>query len=91
MRLYLAPQCNASASGRAAQCIVNPYYAGRKQRRRDGETGGIAASIEGGVYRKPCRYPSDLTNEEWALVEPLIARPSVASGAGDMRAMRSLR
>ena len=21
-------QCNASASGRAAQCIVNPYYAG---------------------------------------------------------------
>jgi hypothetical protein len=23
-------QCNASASGRAAQCIVNPYYAGRK-------------------------------------------------------------
>jgi Protein of unknown function (DUF3551) len=25
------PQCNASASGRAAQCIVNPYYAGRKK------------------------------------------------------------
>lgn len=24
------PQCNASASGRAAQCIVNPYYAARK-------------------------------------------------------------
>ena len=24
------PQCNASASGRAAQCIVNPYYAGRR-------------------------------------------------------------
>jgi uncharacterized protein DUF3551 len=24
------PQCNASASGRAAQCIVNPFYAGRK-------------------------------------------------------------
>jgi hypothetical protein len=23
-------QCNASASGRSAQCIVNPYYAGRK-------------------------------------------------------------
>jgi len=23
-------QCNASASGRAAQCIVNPYYAPRK-------------------------------------------------------------
>jgi hypothetical protein len=23
-------QCNASASGRAAQCIVNPYYAGPK-------------------------------------------------------------
>ena len=21
------PQCNASASGRAAQCIVNPYFA----------------------------------------------------------------
>ena len=31
-------QCNMSASGRAAQCIVNPYYAGpknsdRRQRR----------------------------------------------------------
>jgi uncharacterized protein DUF3551 len=23
-------QCNMSASGRAAQCMVNPYYAGRK-------------------------------------------------------------
>jgi hypothetical protein len=23
-------QCNASASGRAASCIVNPYYAGPK-------------------------------------------------------------
>ena len=22
------PQCQASASGRAAQCVVNPYYAG---------------------------------------------------------------
>jgi Protein of unknown function (DUF3551). len=25
------PQCNASASGRAAQCIVNPYFAGAQQ------------------------------------------------------------
>jgi hypothetical protein len=24
------PQCNMSASGRAAQCIVNPFYAGAK-------------------------------------------------------------
>jgi hypothetical protein len=24
------PQCNMSASGRAAQCIINPYYAGGK-------------------------------------------------------------
>lgn len=24
------PQCHASASGRAAQCVINPYYAGRK-------------------------------------------------------------
>jgi hypothetical protein len=24
------PQCQASASGRAAQCVVNPYYAGRE-------------------------------------------------------------
>jgi hypothetical protein len=23
-------QCNMTASGRAAQCIVNPYYTGRK-------------------------------------------------------------
>ena len=22
------PQCNATASGRAAQCIINPYYGG---------------------------------------------------------------
>ena len=22
------PQCNASASGRAAQCVINPYYVG---------------------------------------------------------------
>jgi hypothetical protein len=22
------PQCNASASGRGAQCVINPYYAG---------------------------------------------------------------
>jgi uncharacterized protein DUF3551 len=30
-------QCNASASGRSAQCIVNPYYAGPKKspQRRD--------------------------------------------------------
>ena len=25
------PQCQASASGRAAQCVVNPYYTGRKK------------------------------------------------------------
>ena len=26
------PQCQMSASGRAAQCVVNPYYAGPKRR-----------------------------------------------------------
>jgi Protein of unknown function (DUF3551) len=26
-------QCNMSASGRAAQCVVNPYYQGGKGRR----------------------------------------------------------
>ena len=26
-------QCNMSASGRAASCVVNPYYAGGKVRR----------------------------------------------------------
>jgi hypothetical protein len=25
------PQCNASASGRAAECIINPFYAGDEQ------------------------------------------------------------
>jgi hypothetical protein len=25
------PQCNASASGRAAQCLVNPYFANAYQ------------------------------------------------------------
>ena len=24
---YTMPQCNASASGRSAQCVINPYYA----------------------------------------------------------------
>jgi Protein of unknown function (DUF3551) len=28
------PQCQMSASGRAAQCVVNPYYAGPKRRER---------------------------------------------------------
>ena len=34
------PQCNASASGRAAQCVINPYFgsagghAGYRQHRR---------------------------------------------------------
>jgi Protein of unknown function (DUF3551) len=27
------PQCQMSASGRAAQCIVNPYYRGPKGKR----------------------------------------------------------
>ena len=27
-------QCNMSASGRAAQCVVNPYYAGAPRRDR---------------------------------------------------------
>jgi hypothetical protein len=27
-------QCNMSASGRSAQCVVNPYYAGPKRRDR---------------------------------------------------------
>ncbi|WP_291853029.1 DUF3551 domain-containing protein [Bradyrhizobium sp.] len=26
-------QCNMSAAGRAAQCVVNPYYTGGKPRR----------------------------------------------------------
>ncbi len=25
------PQCNASASGRAAQCFINPYFAGAEE------------------------------------------------------------
>jgi Protein of unknown function (DUF3551) len=25
------PQCNATASGRAAQCVVNPYFAGAEE------------------------------------------------------------
>ena len=27
-RYTTLPQCNASASGRAAQCVINPYFAG---------------------------------------------------------------
>jgi hypothetical protein len=26
------PQCNASASGRAAQCVINPYFASGEER-----------------------------------------------------------
>jgi hypothetical protein len=29
-RYYTIDQCRASATGRAAQCNVNPYYAGAK-------------------------------------------------------------
>ena len=25
------PQCQMSASGRAAQCVINPYYKGKKK------------------------------------------------------------
>ena len=25
------PQCNASASGRAAQCVINPYFASARE------------------------------------------------------------
>jgi hypothetical protein len=25
------PQCNASASGRSAQCVINPYFAGGQE------------------------------------------------------------
>ena len=28
------PQCQMSASGRAAQCVINPYYAGPKATKR---------------------------------------------------------
>lgn len=28
-------QCRWSASGRAAQCVINPYYAGARAGRRD--------------------------------------------------------
>ena len=27
------PQCNASASGRAAMCVINPYFAGMEEPR----------------------------------------------------------
>ena len=28
---YTLPQCNASASGRSAQCVINPYFANASQ------------------------------------------------------------
>lgn len=33
-RYFSIPQCKASASGRAAQCEVNPYFAGEPRVRR---------------------------------------------------------
>jgi hypothetical protein len=45
-------QCNASASGRAAQCIINPYYAGAKA-----STGPAASArlLSGRADPRPCR------------------------------------
>lgn len=40
------PQCNASASGRSAQCVINPYFADDLKARRRAATSGTAASIE---------------------------------------------
>lgn len=34
-------QCNASASGRAAQCIVNPYFAGSQADPRHRQRRGV--------------------------------------------------
>ena len=28
---YTLPQCNATASGRSAQCVINPYFAHASQ------------------------------------------------------------
>ena len=28
------PQCNASASGRSAQCVINPYFGGAQRHRQ---------------------------------------------------------
>jgi hypothetical protein len=33
-RFTSIPQCKVSASGRGAQCVVNPYYAGDRERPR---------------------------------------------------------
>ena len=33
------PQCRMSASGRAASCVVNPYYAGARRRDRQQRRG----------------------------------------------------
>lgn len=33
-RFFSIPQCKASASGRGAQCVVNPYFAGEPPVRR---------------------------------------------------------
>jgi len=44
------PQCNASASGRAAQCVINPYSRARKSR---GLSDGIAGSTKVTWKRSP--------------------------------------
>ena len=35
------PQCNATASGRSAQCVVNPYFANAYQERPIRRRGGV--------------------------------------------------
>jgi hypothetical protein len=39
--------------------------------------------------RRGLRYPSDMTDAEWALVAPLIRQPSAAGGLGPWTSERS--
>jgi len=48
------PQCNASASGRSAQCVINPYFAGAQ------EPAGIAGSTKVAWKRNPAAVPTAL-------------------------------
>ncbi len=42
-----------------------------------------------GLYdRKGLRYPSDLSDPEWALIEPFIPPQSVAAGSGKSMSAR---
>ena len=57
-------------------------------------TGGVACRCcPGGISRstRACRYPSDMSEAEWAVCEPLLPAPAWKQGKGGRPASRCMR